>query len=249
VGGVNLRLVIIRGLIDLGFSDAVSRRHTGVVELERWLGLPSGRRCFRLRTGVIDRGGAGPVRLILLRDVTDVVRLREAAQGGAGQDFITRDPHMLEVLRQLNQAAPTEAYVLIQGESGTGKNVLARMLHHRSPRAARPLVEVNCAAVPSELLESEFFGHVKGAFTGASADRVGRFAAADGGTLFLDEVGEVPLHLQAKFLKAVQERCFEPVGSSKSQTVDIRIVSASNRLLKDAGKPVSSGPICTTGYR
>jgi transcriptional regulator with PAS, ATPase and Fis domain len=233
VGGVNLKLAITRGLIERGFDDAVSRRQKGVVELERWLDLPSGRRCFRLRTGIIERERAGPVRLVLLRDVTDVVRLREAAQGGA-QDFITRDPHMLEVLRQLNQAAPTEAYVLIQGESGTGKNVLARLLHRRSPRAAHALVEVNCAAVPSELLESEFFGHVKGAFTGASADRIGRFAAADRGTLFLDEVGEVPLHLQAKFLKAVQERSFEPVGSSKSQTVDVRIVSASNRLLKDA---------------
>jgi transcriptional regulator with PAS, ATPase and Fis domain len=234
IGGVNLKLAITRGLIESGFDDAVSRRQQGVVEMERWLDLPSGRRCFKLRTGIISRERGDPVRLVLLRDVTDIVRLREVAQGGAGQDFITRDPHMLEVLRQLNQAAPTEAYVLIQGESGTGKNVLARLIHRKSPRAAHPLIEVNCAAIPSELLESEFFGHVKGAFTGASTHRIGRFAAADRGTLFLDEVGEVPLHLQAKFLKAVQERSFEPVGSSKSQKVDVRIVSASNRPLKDA---------------
>jgi transcriptional regulator with PAS, ATPase and Fis domain len=234
VGGVNLKLAITRGLIEQGFDDAVSRRQKGVVELERWLDLPSGRRCFRLRTGIIEREKGGAVRLVLLRDVTDMARLRDAAQGQRSQDFITRDPHMREVLRQLQQAAPTEAYVLMQGESGTGKNVLARQLHRMSPRAAQPLVEVNCAAIPSELLESEFFGHVKGAFTGAAADRVGRFAAADRGTLFLDEVGEVPLHLQAKFLKAVQDRSFEPVGSNKSQTVDARIVSASNRILKDA---------------
>ncbi len=234
VGGVNLKLAITRGLIERGFSDAVSRRQTGVMELERWLDLPSGRRCFRLRTGLIERQKGAAVRLVLLRDVTDMVRLRDAAQATAARDFITRDPHTREVLRQLQQAAPTEAYVLIQGESGTGKNVLARQLHRSSPRAAQPLVEVNCAAIPSELLESEFFGHVKGAFTGAAGDRAGRFAAADRGTLFLDEVGEVPLHLQAKFLKAVQERSFEPVGSNKSQTVDVRIVSASNRNLKDA---------------
>lgn len=234
VGGINLKLAITRGLIERGFDDAVSRRQKGVVELERWLDLPSGRRCFRVRTDIIERRSGGAVRLILLRDVTEMVRLREGAQGGGSPEFITRDPRMLEVLRQLRQAAPTEAYVLMQGESGTGKNVLARQLHRLSPRAAHPLVEVNCAAIPSELLESEFFGHVKGAFTGASSDRAGRFAAADHGTLFLDEVGEVPLHLQAKFLKAVQERSFEPVGSNRSQTVAVRIVSASNRNLKDA---------------
>lgn len=234
VGGVNLKLSITRGLIERGFDDAVSRRQKGVVELERWLELPSGRRCFRLRTGIIDRQQEGAVRLVLLRDITDMIRLRDGVDGETGQDFITRDPQMLSVLRQLRQAAPTEACVLIQGESGTGKNVLARLLHRSSPRAAYPLVEVNCAAIPSELLESEFFGHVKGAFTGAFADRVGRFAAADRGTLFLDEVGEVPLQLQAKFLRAVQDRSFEPVGSSRSQTVDVRIVSASNRNLKDA---------------
>ncbi|MFN3884476.1 MAG: sigma-54 interaction domain-containing protein [Rhodocyclaceae bacterium] len=234
VGGINLKLTITRGLIENGFDDAVSRRQKGVVEIERWLDLPSGRRCFRLRTGLIERQRASSLRFVLLRDVTEMARLREAAQGGASLDFITRDGEMREVLRQLRQAAPTEAYVLIQGESGTGKNVLARQLHRSSPRSAHPLVEVNCAAIPSELLESEFFGHVKGAFTGAVGDRIGRFAAADRGTLFLDEVGEVPLHLQAKFLRAVQERCFEPVGSNRSKSVDVRIVSASNRNLKDA---------------
>lgn len=234
VGGFNLKLLITRGLIDHGFDDAVSRRQKEAVEMERWLNLPSGRRCFRLRTGLIARRGGETLRFVLLRDITEMARLRDAAHEPTTHDFITRDTQMREVLRQLRQAAPTEAYVLIQGESGTGKNVLARQLHRLSPRASHPFVEVNCAAIPSELLESEFFGHVKGAFTGAVSDRLGRFAAADHGTLFLDEVGEVPLHLQAKFLRAVQDRCFEPVGSNRSRTVDVRIVSASNRNLKDA---------------
>lgn len=233
VGGVNLKLAITRGLIATGASDAVSRRQSGVVELERWFELPGGPRCLRLRTGLIERGREVPLRFITLRDITDLMRLRERLGAPTGE-FITRDPAMLELLGKLTQAAPTEACVLLQGESGTGKNLLARELHRQSRRAARPLVEVNCAAIPSELLESEFFGHVRGAFTGAQANRPGRFAAADGGTLFLDEVGEVPLNLQAKFLRAVQDRCFEPVGSDRTQSVDVRLVSASNRSLKDA---------------
>jgi len=204
-----------------------------VVEFERWVDLPSGRRCFQIRTGAIAREKGESLRLILLRDVTEAARLR-AGNGDQVNGFITRDPHMVALLRQLQQAAPTEACILLQGESGTGKNVLARMVHRLSTRANFPFVEVNCAAIPSELLESEFFGHVKGAFTGATAARSGRFLAAHHGTLFLDEIGEVPLYLQAKFLKAVQERTFEPVGSDKSLTVNVRIISATNRNLKDA---------------
>lgn len=234
VGGINLKLVIIRGLIDSGFSDAVSRRHEGVVSIERWFDLPSARRCVQLRTAVIERPRADPLRLILMRDITESRRLAAAGDGRTSGHFISRDPQMRDTLRRLAQVAPTDAYVLLQGESGTGKNLLARQLHQASRRATRPLVEVNCAAIPSELLESELFGHVRGAFTGAHADRQGRFAVADRGTLFLDEVGEVPLHLQAKFLQAVQEQRFEPVGSNKTLAVDVRIVSASNRNLKDA---------------
>jgi transcriptional regulator with GAF, ATPase, and Fis domain len=121
--------------------------------------------------------------------------------------------------------------VLVLGESGTGKEVIARRIHERSLRRDRPLITVNCASIPRELFESEFFGHVKGAFTGAVRDRAGRFQAADGGTLFLDEIGEIPFELQSKLLRAIQEGQFERVGEERTRRVDVRIVAASNRDL------------------
>ena len=133
---------------------------------------------------------------------------------------------------QIEMVAPTDATVLILGESGTGKELVAREVHRRSRRAEHPLIRVNCASVPRELYESEFFGHVKGAFTGAIKDRAGRFEAADGGTLFLDEVGEIPLDLQSKFLRVLQEKQYERVGEESTRTVDVRIIAASNRDLK-----------------
>jgi transcriptional regulator with GAF, ATPase, and Fis domain len=136
------------------------------------------------------------------------------------------------LLRSIELVAPTDASVLILGESGTGKELVAREVHRLSRRADRPLIRVNCASVPRELYESEFFGHVKGAFTGAIKDRAGRFEAADGGTLFLDEVGEVPFALQSKFLRVLQEKQYERVGEEKTRTVDVRIIAASNRDLK-----------------
>ena len=122
--------------------------------------------------------------------------------------------------------------MLILGESGTGKELVAREVHRLSRRADHPLIRVNCASVPRELYESEFFGHVKGAFTGAIKDRAGRFEAAHGGTLFLDEVGEVPFALQSKFLRVLQEKQYERVGEERTRTVDVRIIAASNRDLK-----------------
>jgi PAS domain S-box-containing protein len=145
-------------------------------------------------------------------------------------------PALKKVLAQIEMVAPTNANVLILGESGTGKELVARAIHDRSPRKEAALVRVNCASVPRELFESEFFGHVRGAFTGAVKDRVGRFELAHGGTLFLDEIGEVPLELQSKLLRVLQEGQFEKVGEDRTRTVDVRIIAATNRDLADAVK-------------
>jgi PAS domain S-box-containing protein len=141
-------------------------------------------------------------------------------------------PALKKVLAQIEMVAPTNANVLILGESGTGKELVARAIHDRSARKAAALVRVNCASVPRELFESEFFGHVRGAFTGAVKDRVGRFELAQGGTLFLDEIGEVPLELQSKLLRVLQEGQFEKVGEDRTRTVDVRIIAATNRDLE-----------------
>ncbi|MFK7996609.1 MAG: sigma 54-interacting transcriptional regulator [Granulosicoccus sp.] len=138
------------------------------------------------------------------------------------------------LLAQIDLVSPTDANVLISGESGTGKELIAHAIHRASMRAERPLIRVNCAAIPRELFESEFFGHVKGAFSGAVRDRVGRFELADGGTLFLDEVGELELTLQAKLLRVVQEGKFERVGEEQSRVVDVRLIAATNKDLKSA---------------
>ncbi|RAU23497.1 histidine kinase [Paramagnetospirillum kuznetsovii] len=137
------------------------------------------------------------------------------------------------LLRQIELVAATEATVLITGESGTGKELIARALHQGSSRSHRPMIRVNCAAIPRELFESEFFGHVKGAFTGAVRDRVGRFELADGGTLFLDELGEIPLELQPKLLRVLQEGHFERVGEDRTRSVDVRVIAATNRRLDE----------------
>jgi PAS domain S-box-containing protein len=141
-------------------------------------------------------------------------------------------PALKKILAQVEMVAPTNASVLVLGESGTGKELVARAIHDRSPRKDSALVRVNCASVPRELFESEFFGHVRGAFTGAVRDRVGRFELAHGGTLFLDEMGEVPLELQSKLLRVLQEGQFEKVGEERTRTVDVRIVAATNRDLE-----------------
>lgn len=152
------------------------------------------------------------------------------------EDIITRGNVLKKVLKQVEQVAPTDATVLLVGESGTGKELLARAVHNRSTRRERPLVKVNCPSIPHGLIESELFGHEKGAFTGALAKKFGRFELADGGTIFLDEIGEMAVDLQAKLLRVLQEGEFERLGSPKTTKVDTRVIAATNRNLEEAVK-------------
>ena len=147
-------------------------------------------------------------------------------------EIIGTSPAVATMTRAIETVAPTDAHVLITGESGTGKELVARAVHRLSHRHARPLIKVNCASVPRELFESEFFGHIRGSFTGAVRDRVGRFQLADRGSLFLDEIGEIPLELQAKLLRVLQEGEFEQVGAERTHRVDVRIITATNRGLR-----------------
>ena len=153
-------------------------------------------------------------------------------------EIVGNSPALLSVLRNIERVAPTESTVLIQGETGSGKELFARAVHSRSKRKARPLVKVNCGAIAAGLVESELFGHVKGAFTGAIDKRIGRFELADGGTIFLDEIGELPLDAQVKLLRVLQEQEFEPVGSSRTVRVSVRVIAATNR---DLDRAVSEG--------
>lgn len=161
---------------------------------------------------------------------------RQLTEAAAGPEILGRSPAVEELRSIIATVAPTEATVLINGESGTGKELVARALHMASERASRPLVTVNCAALAENLLESELFGHERGAFTGADKRRDGRFVQADGGTLFLDEIGEMPLALQAKLLRALQQGEVQRVGSDKPLTVDVRVIAATNRNLEEMVK-------------
>jgi PAS domain S-box-containing protein len=149
------------------------------------------------------------------------------------KNIICKSDSYKSVLIQVDQVAPTETTVLITGESGTGKELLARAIHNNSKRKDRPLIKINCAVLPRELIESELFGHKKGAFTGAVADKLGKFTLADGGTIFLDEIGELPLELQPKLLRVLQEMEFDELGSTKTKKVDVRVIAATNRDLKE----------------
>ncbi len=168
----------------------------------------------------------------------DVALREEGLPGAPLSDILGESAAMGALMARIEQVAPTSATVLVLGESGTGKELVARAIHTRSRRSDRRLVSMSCATVPRELYESELFGHVKGAFTGATRDRLGRFAAADRGTLFLDEVGEIPLDLQSKLLRVLQEGTFERVGDDRTHTVDVRIVAATNR---DLAQEVAAG--------
>ena len=156
----------------------------------------------------------------------------EVVEAKAFGDLIGQSAALRQIVSQIDLVAPTDASVLILGETGTGKELVAHEIHRRSRRKDKPLIRVNCASIPKELYESEFFGHAKGAFTGAIKDRAGRFEAAEGGTLFLDEIGEVPLDLQSKLLRALQDKSYERVGEDRTRHSDVRIIAATNRDLK-----------------
>src|SRR5204862_729305 len=162
-------------------------------------------------------------------------------------EIVGSSPALLDVLRQVEKIARIDSTVLILGETGTGKELIARGIHDRSPRKNRALVKVNCGAISAGLVESELFGHVKGAFTGALERRIGRFELAHGGTIFLDEVGELPLETQVKLLRVLQEQEFEPVGSSRTVRVDVRIIAATNRDLQEAVRTGRFRPTSSTG--
>jgi two-component system response regulator FlrC len=177
---------------------------------------------------------AGAKEYIPLPPDPELIAAVLAAVADDERDFIYRDEAMERVVRLAQQIAASDASVLITGESGTGKEILARFVHARSNRAKKPFICVNCAAIPDQLLESELFGHEKGAFTGAIARRIGKFEEADGGTLLLDEISEMDVRLQAKLLRAIQERVIDRVGGTKPVPVDIRIIATSNRNLTEA---------------
>ncbi|HBG19860.1 MAG TPA: DNA-binding response regulator [Desulfobulbaceae bacterium] len=167
----------------------------------------------------------------LIRENT---RLRDEIKGKSGfSGMVGKNPKMIQVYQLIEKVSPTHASVLITGESGTGKELVAKAIHMNSPRETQPFIAVNCAALSENLLESELFGHEKGAFTGAVVMRKGRFELADTGTIFLDEVGEIPLPLQSKLLRVLQEKTFERVGSGKTIEVDVRIISATNKDLRE----------------
>ena len=214
---------------------------------------------FRLSVNLLPAPGGGQV-LVAHDDITELRQLQAAYQHAHAElleyrerlqtenrylqddiesrdgfeDIIGRSPVLLGLLGMVERVAPTDATVLISGETGTGKELIARALHGRSPRHQHPLIKVNCAALPATLIESELFGHEKGAFTGALSRKVGRFEIADGGTLFLDEIGELSLDLQAKLLHVLQNGEFERLGSTKTQQVNVRVIAATNRNLIQA---------------
>ena len=229
---------------------------------DRQMVTKSGQVLDLLTSAIAERNAAGDVKRMLVasKDVTERNRAERALRSTLVENarlreelelerdylreevnvalnfgrIVGKSPALKHMLAQVEAVAETPANVLVLGESGVGKELVARAIHARSPRAEAPLVKVNCASIPKELFESEFFGHVKGAFTGAHKDRIGRFQLADGGTLFLDEVGEIPVELQGKLLRVLQESEFERVGDDITRSVDVRVIAATNRNLEES---------------
>ena len=228
---------------------------------ERQLVTKSGQVLDLVTSAIAERNSAGEVERMLVasKDVTERNRAERALRATLVENarlreelererdylreevnvalnfgrIVGKSPALKHMLAQVEAVAETPANVLVLGESGVGKELVARAIHAKSPRAEAPLVKVNCASIPKELFESEFFGHVKGSFTGAHKDRIGRFQLADGGTLFLDEIGEIPFELQGKLLRVLQESEFERVGDDITRGVDVRVIAATNRNLEE----------------
>jgi PAS domain S-box-containing protein len=203
--------------------------------VEREVARKDGRRRLVLvtTTPMLDAGGRRAGVVVVFRDIQELRELTEQAKGRAAfEGLIGKNHRMQQIYRLIEQVADSMASVLIEGESGTGKELVAKAIHRKSPRANKPFVAVSCAALAESLLESELFGHVKGAFTGAVTAKVGRFELADGGTLFLDEIGDISPAIQVKLLRVLQEHTFERVGESRPRTVDVRIIAATNRDLR-----------------
>lgn len=176
-----------------------------------------------------------PVNLSMLKDlVTTAISIQESRPINVDEILIGKSAVMVELKKQIDKVARSQAPIFIKGESGVGKELVARLIHHRGPRDSKPFIPVNCGAIPNELMESEFFGHVKGSFTGAIDNKTGLFEAAHGGTLFLDEIAELPIAMQVKFLRAIQEKAIKPVGSHQEKNVDVRILSASHTDLMES---------------
>lgn len=232
LGGYNLRSALIRaGLEQVGEDED----HCEIpVRFDEEIRLAGEARWLRIDSSLVSwPGEEGRLRVIVLRDITAERRLSAVLSEKDSVGIVAQDPDMLRLIERLNLVADSDASVLLQGESGTGKTELARLLHRRSRRARQAFVEVNCGAIPASLIETELFGHVKGAFTGAYKDRPGRFKAADGGTLFLDEIGELPRELQPKLLRVLQDGEYEAVGSDRTRSADVRVVAASNQDLRE----------------
>src|SRR5216683_50047 len=226
------RELIRRGIYPKGLVLELRRRDDGgPLWVEWWYSpMPCGNLVSSMFIDITDRVLMGQEKTRL--EGQDAYLLDEIRSEQNFGDIVGRSSGLQKVMQQVQLVAPTDATVLITGESGTGKELVARAIHEQSARSERTLVKLNCSAVPEGLFESEFFGHVKGAFTGALKDKPGRFELADGGTLFLDEIGEVPLAMQAKLLRVLQEQELERLGDTRTRKVNVRVIAASNRNLK-----------------